>query len=83
MNYHPTSQVPPSPTGYYEHQMHPHLIPASMMTAMSDQAMQLVWNKTPIDFQRKSIHLLLTMIYTPYSPLSVVSSSGHQWQIMS
>ena len=56
--------------------MSPHLTPAATISAISDQAMQLVWNRAPIDFQREAIPRLLMMRCAPYNPQALLLVQG-------
>ena len=54
----------------------PHLTPASTLCAISDQAMKLVWDRTPIDFQREAIPRLLMMRCVPHNPQALLLVQG-------
>ena len=56
----------------------PHLTPATTLAAISDQAMQLVWDRTPLEFQREAIPRLLLMRCAPHTPhaLLLVQETG-------
>lgn len=54
----------------------PHLSPATTITAISNQAMQLVWNRTPVEFQREAIPRLLLMRCAPHTPQALLLVQG-------
>ena len=56
----------------------PHLTPAATISAISDQAMQLVWNRAPIKLQREAIPRLLMIRCASYNPqvLLLVKGTG-------
>ena len=57
----------------------PHLTPLSTITAISNQAMQHVWDRTPHQFQREAIPRLLLMrcaSHTPQALLLVQRTGG-------
>ena len=54
----------------------PHLTPVTTITAISDQAMQLIWNRTPTDFQKEAIPRLLMMRCAPYTPQALLHIQG-------
>ena len=53
-----------------------HLTPATTLTAISDQAMQLVWDRTPVEFQREAIPRLLLMRCAPNTPHALLLVQG-------
>ena len=51
----------------------PHLTPVtSTITAISDQAMHLIWNRTPTEFLKEAIPRLLMMRCAPYTPQALI-----------
>ena len=46
------------------------------MNHISDQSMQLIWNRTPLDFQREAIPSLLMMRCAPYTPQALLLVQG-------
>ena len=56
--------------------MSPHFTPASTLCAISDQAMKLVWDMTPIDFQREAIPRLLMMRCAHHNPQALLLVQG-------
>ena len=54
----------------------PHLTQASTLSAISDQAMKSIWDRTPIDFQREAIPRLLMMRCVPYNPQALLLVQG-------
>ena len=58
---------PPYHASIYDNFQRPHLTPYSTLYNISDQAMQLVWDKTHVDFQREAIPRLLSVRCAPYN----------------
>ena len=55
----------------------PHLIPVtSTITAILDQAMHLIWNCTPTNFQKEAIPRLLMVRCAPYNPQALLLIPG-------
>ena len=54
----------------------PHLTTAATLTSIPDQAMQLVWDRTPVEFQREAIPRLLLMRCAPNTPHALLLVQG-------
>ena len=51
-------------------------LPTSSLAHISDHAMQEIWNRTPIDFQRETITRLLMMRCASNHPQSLLVVQG-------
>ena len=54
----------------------PHITTIDTITNISNQAMHLVWNRSPTDFQKEAIPRLLMMRCAPYTPQALLLIQG-------
>ena len=54
----------------------PHITSADSISHISDQSMQMIWGRTPMDFQREAIPRLLMMRCAPYTPQALLLVQG-------
>jgi len=54
----------------------PHITSADSISHISDQLVQMIWGRTPMDFQREAFPRPLMMRCAPYTPYELLLVQG-------